>query len=550
MTTQVQRHFSLPERLMSFSCWHKAKRAIAICLRLQKRYRTGVKRKALSKSEEFHGGASKTTQYIPVNVQELQEAEREIIKSVQRDEFEEEISSLLPVNSSPCTQDHTSDRVVKKTSVLSQLDPFLDGHGILRIGGRLKHADISSAAKHPVILPKKGPVTSLIIAHCHHAVEHQGRGITHNHVRSSGYWIIGGVSVISDHIRSCIICRRLRGSVEEQKMADLPEDRVLPAPPFTYCAVDYFGPWYVKERRCQLKRYGVLFTCMSSRAVHLEVANSMTADSFISAYRRFVGRRGPIHQIRSDQGTNFVGARNELQQALSELDHDRIRQELLKRNCDWVDCKMNVPHASHMGGSWERQIKTVRNVLSALLMHHGSQLDDEALRTFMIEAESIVNCRPLAVNDLTSPDCLEPLSPNQLLTLKSHVVLPPPGTFQREDLYSKKRWRRVQYLANEFWQKWKAEFLQSLQARQKWVKPTRNLKVDDVVILKDESLPRNNWQLARVVQVYPSEDGLVRKVKVAVGNSSLDETGKAKKPTTYLDRPVQKLILLVPSDNV
>lgn len=92
--------------------------------------------------------------------------------------------------------------------------------------------------------------------------------------------------------------------------------------------------------------------------------------------------------------------------------------------------------------------------------------------------------------------------------------------------------------------------MQSLQARQKWVKPTRNLKVDDVVILKDESLPRNNWQLARVVQVYPSEDGLVRKVKVAVGNSSLDETGKAKKPTTYLDRPVQKLILLVPSDNV
>ena len=143
-------------------------------------------------------------------------------------------------------------------------------------------------------------------------------------------------------------------------------------------------------------------------------------------------------------------------------------------------------------------------MLSALLMHHGSQLDDEALRTFMIEAESIVNCCTLAVYDLTSPDCLESLSPNQLLTLQSHVVLPPPGTFQWEDLYSKKRWQCVQYLGHEFWQKWKAEFLQSLQARQKWVKPTRNLEVDDVVILKDESLPQNNWQLAGVFLVYPS----------------------------------------------
>ena len=110
------------------------------------------------------------------------------------------------------------------------------------------------------------------------------------------------------------------------------EDRVQPAPSFSYCAVDYFGPWHVKEGRRQLKRYGVLFTSLASRAVHLEVANSLTANSFINAYRRFVGRRGPVRQLRSDQGTNFVGAKNELQQALAELDQDKVRQELLKRN--------------------------------------------------------------------------------------------------------------------------------------------------------------------------------------------------------------------------
>ena len=221
-------------------------------------------------------------------------------------------------------------------------------------------------------------------------------------------------------------------------MANLPDDRLEPAPPFTFCAVDYFGPWYVKEGRRELKRYGVLFTCLTSRAVHLEVASSLSTDSFLSAYRRFVGRRGPVRQLRSDQGTNFVGAKDELQQALSTMENEKIRQELVKRNCDWIYFKMNVPEASHMGGSWERQIRTVRNVLASLLTQHAAQLDEETLRTFMVEAEAIVNCRPLTVDTINSPQMPEPLMPNHLLTAKSKVILSPPGEFQRADLYSKK----------------------------------------------------------------------------------------------------------------
>lgn len=170
----------------------------------------------------------------------------------------------------------------------------------------------------------------------------------------------------------------------------------------------------------------------------------------MNAYRRFVGRRGPVRQMRSDQGTNFVGARNKLQQAHFEMDLEKLRTQLLKGNCDWVEYKMNFPHSSHMGGAWERQIRTVRNVLTALLSSHGSQLDDESLAICLTEAEAIINCRPLTVDDLTSPECLQLLSPSQLLTLKSNVVVPPPGSFQRADLYSKKRWNHVQYLANEF----------------------------------------------------------------------------------------------------
>lgn len=369
MATQIRERFTLPECLKYFSSWYRAKRAVAVCLRFQRRYQTRRKEETQAETEEVctsvpkttHGSHSakseqpKTNQYVPVNTQELQIAEVEIIKAVQREAFKEEINLLCSADAEG-SQGRNTSRVMKKSSTLCKLDPFLDKSGVLRVGGRLKHADLTTAERHPVILPKKGHVTGLIISHYHDSIEHQGRGMTLNRIRSAGFWIIGGKSTVSNHISRCVCCRWLRGSVQEQRMANLPEDRVQPAPLFSYCAVDYFGPWYVKEGRRQLKRYGVLFTCMASRAVHLEVANSLTADSFINAYRRFVGRRGPVRQLRSDQGTNFVGAKNDLQQALAELDQNKLRQELLKRNCDWVTYKMNVPHTSHIGGVWERQM--------------------------------------------------------------------------------------------------------------------------------------------------------------------------------------------------
>ena len=123
------------------------------------------------------------------------------------------------------------------------------------------------------------------------------------------------------------------------------------------------------------------------------------------------------------------------------MDHKKIQRELLKDNCDWFAWKMNVLHASHMGGVWERQITTVRSVLTGLLENHGNQLDNESLRTLMIKAGTIVNSRPLTTDDLTDPDSLDILTPNHLLTMKSSVILAPPGNFQGADVYSKKRWR-------------------------------------------------------------------------------------------------------------
>ena len=146
-----------------------------------------------------------------------------------------------------------------------------------------------------------------------------------------------------------------------------------------FCAVDFFGPFSIKEGRKEMKRYRVLFMCLALRAIHLETSTSLETDTFINALRHFICRRGPIHQLRSDQGTDFVGAKHELKAALAELDHKRIKAELLQENCDWFTFAMNVPSSSHMGAVWKWQIRTVRSVLSLLLQNNGLQLDDESL---------------------------------------------------------------------------------------------------------------------------------------------------------------------------
>ena len=153
--------------------------------------------------------------------------------------------------------------------------------------------------------------------------------------------------------------------------------------------------------------------------------------------------------------------------------------------------------------------------------------------TLLSEVMAVVNSRPLnvyAINDPTSPP---PLTPNHLLTMKTKLVLPPPGVFHRQDLYLKKHWRRVQYLSDEFWCHWKREYIHVLQERQKWTTSRRDLIADDVVLIKDENAPRGQWKLARVIKVYPDDDGHVRKVKL---KQSEGQT---------LERPVQKLVLIL-----
>jgi len=529
-------HFET-SRLDRFSDWLTARKAVAMCLRLKNQLRKGKKSQQSSDRKDVNKNS-----VGPITLEELRQAEIAILRSVQQEHFKQEIQVLSSLDVKGEFLDRQATKLrnanLKKCSSLYRLDPYLDDDGLLRVGGRLRRANMEEELKHPVILPRQAHITQIIVRHYHLATKHQGRGITFNEVRQRGFWVIGGLSVTAAIIGKCTVCKKLRAPLQQQKMSDLPKDRLEPAPPFTYCGVDYFGPFSIKEGRREVKRYGVLFTCMASRAIHLETAVSLSTDSFINALRRFLAERGPVRQIRSDCGTNFVGARNELKEA---LDEEKVRGMLLKENCEWITFKMNPPSASHAGGVWERQIRSVRNALQPLLIEAGCQLDDESFRTLMKEVQAIVNSRPLTTMDTEN---VEPLTPNHLLTMKTKILLPPPGVFMKADLYCRKRWRRVQHLTNEFWKKWRKEYLQTLQMRKKWTAPTRNVKVDDVVIIKDDNLPRNDWKLARVHEVFPSDDGLVRKVRLAVATAQLDNKGRRLTAERYLDRPVQKLVVL------
>ena len=447
----------------------------------------------------------------PITVAEMKVAEMELLKFIQRECYQDELASL------------TTSGMVKKSSSLHKLDHIMINDE-LRVGGRLQRSTIPDESKHQLILPRNHHVTDLIIRYYHQISGHSGREYVLSLLRSR-YWIIHGNKAVRRILGSCVDCHKRQRAPGQQKMAELPKDRVTPGkPPFTYVGVDFFGHFYVKRGRYDLKRYGCIFTCLSIRAIHIEVTQSMNTESFLNALRRFIARRGRPSVIRSDNGSNIVGANKEIRSAIREWNQQKIHESLLQEDIQWV---FNPPSGSHHGGVWERCIRTVRKVLMSLLK--GQTVDDEALTTFMCEVEAIVNGRPITTVSDDHNDS-EPLTPNHLLLLRSGADLPL-GHFTKTDLYVRKRWRRVQYLVDQFWIRWVREYLPLLQIRSKWITPQRNFEVDDVVLIVDEQSPRNLWPMARVTEVYPNKDGLIRRVQVQTKNR-------------ILDRPIDKCILL------
>ena len=489
---------------MHVSYWSRMVRVVALVIRFKNNLLSAIKHKASNKTLNENQSLLDTSL--------MKEAKNIIIKMAQKRSFNAEFKWLKLMN------DKTwGNKALDKRNKISRLDPFLDKDGIIRVRVRLDNCFINSNCKHPILLPKDGKVTTLIIQHHHKMAAHVGRGITLNQIRSLGYWRVSANSAVKNFIFRCVDCRRLRGRIGEQKMADLPS-----------CRSTETGPFIVKQRRSEVKRYGAIFTCMASRAVHIEVTFSLDSDYFILALRQLIARRGNVRSIYSDNGSNFIGAERELSKAYEEMDDDKIQSFMQEHGRDWIKRYNNPPLASHMRDGWERQIRSAGAILSSLLKTHGESLDDESLITLMTEVEGILNSRPLTVETINDPTSFQPLSLFNLLTMKSKVVSPPPGKFLKSDVYSKRRWRRIQHIANEFWSHWRKEYLQSLQERQKWTSKRRNFRVDNIVLLKQSDVPQIQWSMGRGIDVNNDRKDLVQTVTLKIGESAGNENSKRK----------------------
>ncbi|XP_075263346.1 uncharacterized protein LOC142354894, partial [Convolutriloba macropyga] len=307
----------------------------------------------------------------------LEEAAQLIWKLVQLEVYSKEIDDVK------------SEKTVSSNSEIVSLSPFIDSNGVLRAKGRLRRTNLPFKTKHPVILPSKHRAVELFLSYQHKIFHHEGVEYIRNEVQKK-IWIFGLRSALRAVKYNCVTCR-LFTSGKTPQMSDLPTHRVTNnVRPFTNTGVDYFGPFEVKMFRRTIKKWVCLFTCLSVRAVHLELVDSLDTEACIGAVHRFMARRGQPQSIISDNGTNFVGAAREFKEAFQELRKDEIASRLAEESIKWT---FNPPAAPHFGGVWERLVKSCKKALYNVL---GKQsLTEDRLRTVLCVVEQLMNNRPL-----------------------------------------------------------------------------------------------------------------------------------------------------------
>ncbi|KAL0822677.1 hypothetical protein ABMA28_004699 [Loxostege sticticalis] len=422
----------------------------------------------------------------------IRKAEEWLVKRAQSETFGEDIERLR------------RGQNLKMSSRIRKLDPFIDEDGVLRARGRTRAAGVSAPDTTPVILDGSHPYARLLCNREHRRAHHSHNERVVNDIRQR-YWILRLRPAVRAVAYKCAFCRMRKTKPVRPITGDLPRARLEAfTRPFSNCGLDYFGPMTVTVGRRHEKRWGALFTCLTTRAVHIEIVSSLSTDSAIMALRRMGARRGWPQVMYSDNATNFRGADKELREAVTEWEPS-LRDYALTQRIEWLYIS---PGAPHQGGAWERMIRSVKSALRVTLNEKAPR--DEVLHTLLVEVEHTMNARPLTHVPVSADDP-EALTPNHFLVGGSHG-LPITGPCETA---TKKTWRVAQALADEYWRRWLKEYLPELIPR-RGARDVNEaaIKPGDLVIVADHTLPRNVWPRGVVTQVHPGPDGGVRNVEV------------------------------------
>lgn len=300
-------------------------------------------------------------------------------------------------------------------------------------------------------------------------------------------------------------------------MGILPEERVQISPPFSKVSVDYCGPLYVHYKirgRVPTKTYVAVYVCQSTKAVHLELAFDLSSACFLGAFKRFVATRGLPVKVFSDNGTNFVGGNSELHELYQMLRSSNLADDI-KQMCrdDHIQWHFYPPGSPHFGGLHEAAVKSAKYHLRRVIGR--ANLTHEELHTLLKQVEAVLNSRPLTAIS-SSTDDLESITPGHFLIGRPLIAIPE-SLMCDMNVNNAKRWELVKTLHQNFWKIWSRDYLTELQRRYKWKNKSPNVKVGEIVLLKDDNLPPLKWRLGRVIDLHPGADGLTRVVTVQCG---------------------------------
>ncbi|XP_018373216.1 PREDICTED: uncharacterized protein LOC108767714 [Trachymyrmex cornetzi] len=409
---------------------------------------------------------------------------------------------------------------------MNALHPFLDQNGIIRVGERLRHAGLPEETKHPIVIPSSHHFTKLIIIYYHERLFHAGAQTTLNTIREE-FCPISARSRIKEILHKCIRCRKANPRASWQIMGQLPSVRVNISRPFTNSGVDYCGPFYVRDRirrnAKHHKAYAAIFVCMVTKAVHIELVEDLTAESFIAALKRFVARRGKVSNLYSDNGRNFVGAERILKQTWEKEDFKEcIQRFATAEKMNWHFIPARSPH---FGGIWEAAVRSMKLHLKRTIGETSFTIAE--MTTILPQIEAVLNSRPLTpVSD--DPNDMRALTPGHFLigeNLQGYTEQELKGVPDNR----LSRWQRVEQVRQHLWSRWQKEYLNTCQQRGKWKTDSKETyQVGQLVMVKDAQSMPLRWTLARIMEVHPGTDDRVRVVTL------LTEKGVYKRAITNI----------------